>query len=119
VSAAGTASSSGTSDTRPCTRRSFRGSIPSIDTAPWLTPSSPVIARIRVVLPAPLGPSNPVTPGPNEQLSSDSATLGPNHTETSVTSTVASVTKAGSDVAGAGAGGGGQALLTSRPTGTG
>ena len=39
------------------------------------------MARISVVLPAPLGPSRPVTPGPNEQLSSDSATLGPNHTE--------------------------------------
>ena len=57
-------------------------------TRPWLTPIVPVIARISVVLPAPLGPSSPVTPGPNEQLSSDSATLAPNHTETSSTSTV-------------------------------
>ncbi len=56
-------------------------------TVPWLTPTSPVIARISVVLPAPLGPSRPVTPGPNEQLSSDSATFGPNHTDTSTTST--------------------------------
>ena len=48
---------------------------------PWLTPTSPVIARISVVLPAPFGPSRPVTPGPNEQLSSDSATFGPNHTD--------------------------------------
>ena len=47
------------------------------------------MARISVVLPAPLGPSRPVTPGPNEQLSSDSATFGPNQTERSVTSTVA------------------------------
>ena len=46
-------------------------------TAPWLTPTSPVIARISVVLPAPLGPSRPVTPGPNEQLSSERATFGP------------------------------------------
>ena len=54
------------------------------------------MARISVVLPAPFGPSSPVTPGPNEQLSSDSATFGPNHTDTSVTSTVASATNAGS-----------------------
>ena len=54
------------------------------------------MARMSVVLPAPFGPSRPVTPGPNEQLSSDSATFWPNHTETSPTSTVASVTNAGS-----------------------
>ena len=54
------------------------------------------MARISVVLPAPLGPSRPVTPGPNEQLSSDRATLGPNHTERSRTWTVASVANAGS-----------------------
>ena len=59
----------------------------------------PVIARIRVVLPAPFGPSSPVTPGPNEQLSSDSATLAPNHTETSSTSTVGVAANAGSSVA--------------------
>ena len=29
-----------------------------------------------------------MTPGPNEQLSSDSATFGPNHTDTSAISTV-------------------------------
>jgi hypothetical protein len=39
------------------------------------------MARIRVVLPAPLGPSSPLTPGPNEHVSSDSATFGPNHTD--------------------------------------
>ena len=55
----------------------------STRTVPWLTPTSPVMARISVVLPAPFGPSRPVTPGPNEQLSSDSATFCPNHTETS------------------------------------
>ena len=65
-------------------------------TVPWLTPTRPVIARISVVLPAPFGPSRPVTPGPNEQLSSDSATFGPNHTDTSATSTVASAANAGS-----------------------
>ena len=52
-------------------------------TVPWFRPMRPVIARMSVVLPAPLGPSRPVTPGPNEQLSSDSATFWPNHTETS------------------------------------
>ena len=57
------------------------------------------MARMSVVLPAPLGPSRPVTPGPNEQDSSDRATLGPNHTDTSVTSTVGSATKAGSSEA--------------------
>ena len=56
----------------------------------------PVIARINVVLPAPFGPRRPVTPGPNEQLSSDSATFGPNHTDTSVISTVGSGANAGS-----------------------
>ena len=54
------------------------------------------MARISVVLPAPFGPSSPVTPGPNEQLSSDSATFGPNHTDTPRPSTVASATNAGS-----------------------
>ena len=56
----------------------------------------PVIARISVVLPAPFGPSRPVTPGPNEQLSSDSATFCRNHTDTLSTVTVASATNAGS-----------------------
>ena len=56
----------------------------------------PVIARISVVLPAPFGPSRPVTPGPNEQLSSDSATFCRNHTDTLSTVTVASSTNAGS-----------------------
>ena len=69
---------------------------PRSRTVPWLTPTRPVIARISVVLPAPFGPSRPVTPGPNEQLSSDSATFGPNHTDTSATSTVASAANAGS-----------------------
>ena len=76
--------------------RSRRGSRPSTRTAPWLTPTRPVIARISVVLPAPFGPSRPVTPGPNEQLSSERATFGPNHTDTSATSTVASGANAGS-----------------------
>src|SRR5712671_4468942 len=65
-------------------------------TVPWLTLTRPVIARISVVLPAPLGPSRPVTPGPNEQLSSDNATFCRNHTETLLTVTVASGANAGS-----------------------
>ena len=39
-----------------------------------------------------------MTPGPNEQLSSESATFWPNHTETSSTSTLGSATNAGSVV---------------------
>ena len=59
------------------------------------------MARMRVVLPAPLGPSRPVTPAPKLQLSSDSATFCPNHTDTSLATTVASATKAGSSAAAA------------------
>ena len=61
------------------------------------------MARISVVLPAPLGPSRPVTPAPKLQLSSDSATFWPNHTDTSLATTVASATNAGSSAAAAGA----------------
>ena len=45
-----------------------------------------------VVLPAPLGPSSPVTPGPKEQLTSETATFWPNHFERLVATTVASET---------------------------
>ena len=45
-------------------------------------PSRPQIARMSVVLPAPFGPSRPVTPGPNEHDTSVSATFWPNHTDT-------------------------------------
>ena len=86
-----------------------RGDRPSTTTVPWLTGIRPVMARIRVVLPAPFGPSRPVTPAPKEQLSSDSATFWPNHTDTSVATTVASATNAGSSAAGGGGGGGGRA----------
>ena len=79
-----------------CTWRSRRGSRPSTRTVPWLTPVSPAMARISVVLPAPFGPSRPVTPGPNEQLSSDRATFWPNHTDTPPTTTLGSATNAGS-----------------------
>ena len=64
------------------------------------------MARMSVVLPAPLGPSRPVTPAPKLQLRSDSATFWPNHTDTSLATTVASATKAGSSAAGGGGGGG-------------
>ena len=54
------------------------------------------MARMKVVFPAPFGPSRPATPGPNEHDSSVRATFGPNHTETPRASTVASGTNAGS-----------------------
>ena len=82
----------------PCrrwTRRSGAGRGPRRGPA-LVDADRAVIARISVVLPAPFGPSRPVTPGPNEQLSSDSATFAPNHTDTSATSTVGSTTNAGS-----------------------
>ena len=52
--------------------------------------------RSNVVFPAPFGPSRPVRPGPNEQVTAETATFNPNHFETSVTVTVASSTMAGS-----------------------
>ena len=55
--------------------------------------------RNRVVFPAPLGPSNPAIPGPNEQLTSETATFWPNHFDTAVTSTVGAETWAGLGVA--------------------
>ena len=82
------------------TDRSRRGERPSTTTLPWLTGMRPVMARIRVVLPAPFGPSRPGDARRrSEQLSSDSATFWPNHTDTSVATTVASATKAGSSAA--------------------
>ncbi len=65
-------------------------------TAPSLGRSSPHIARMSVVFPAPFGPSRPVTPGPNEHETSVRATLCPNHIDARSTSTVASGTNAGS-----------------------
>ena len=65
------------------------------ETMPEL-PIRPEIIRNSVVLPAPFGPSTPVMPGPNEQVTSETATLVPNHFETPATSTVGSATKAGS-----------------------
>ena len=63
---------------------------------PSLSGRSPVTARIRVVFPAPFGPSRPVTPGPNEHDRSVSATFCPNHTDACCTVTVASGANAGS-----------------------
>ena len=91
----------GTRAMRRWTSRSVRGSRPSTRTRPVFTPIRPVMARMSVLLPAPLGPSSPVTPGPNEQASSDSATFWPNQTDAWSTSTVASATKAGSSAAAA------------------
>ncbi len=42
--------------------------------------------RNMVDLPAPLGPSSAVTPGPIRKLASDTATSWPNHFEAPVTS---------------------------------
>ena len=62
------------------------------------------MARMRAVLPAPLGPSRPATPGLNEHDTSVRATSG-RTTPRPPTTTVGSGTKAGSN-AGGGAGGG-------------
>ena len=96
VSPIGTASSSGTRARPVNTERSWRGLRPEHGDRALVHGQRPVMARISVVLPAPLGPRRPVTPGPNEQLSSDRATFWPNHTDTRSATTVASATKAGS-----------------------
>ena len=56
---------------------------------------SPAIILKSVVFPAPLGPSNPVIPGPNEQETLETATFWPNHLEISLISMVGLGTKAG------------------------
>src|SRR4029077_17074882 len=99
--------------------RSRRGSRPSTRTVPWLTPTSPVFARIRVVLPASFGPISPLTRGPTEQLSSDSATFGPYQTDTLAISTVAWEANAGScSGAGAGGVGGAKGCISVPPSGS-
>src|SRR5437773_1626091 len=80
----------------PCTARLRRGSPPATHTWPTETETRPVTARISVVLPAPFGPNRPVTPGPNEHESSESATFGPKNTDTPDTTTVGWATNAGS-----------------------
>ncbi len=72
-----------------------RGSRPSTVTVPVEGVSSPTTMRRRVVFPAPLGPSRPVTPGPNEQVRSDTATFCPNHFDTWRISMVGSATQEG------------------------
>jgi hypothetical protein len=49
---------------------------------------NPAIMCSRVVLPAPFGPSRPVTPGPSVMLTSLTATTLPYQRETFTTSTV-------------------------------
>ena len=74
------------------------------------------MARMRVVFPAPFGPRRPVTPAPNEQLSSESATFCPNHTDTSLATTIGLATNAGSSAGGGGGGGGGRGSSRQRST---
>src|SRR5207247_10017857 len=103
------------------TARSGRGPPPATQTRPAEADSRPVTARISVVLPAPLGPSRPVTPGPKEHDSSDSATFGPKNIDRPDTTTVGSGTKAGSSAGstgGAAAGGSGGVAVTVPPTGS-
>src|ERR1044072_5924358 len=109
----------------PCTARTLRGSPPATQICPTDTDSRPVIARINVVLPAPFGPRSPVTPGPKEQDTSASATLGPKNTEAPETNTVGFGREAGSRAdatggpAGVGPGGVGGRGGTAPPPGDG
>ncbi|CAN5156046.1 hypothetical protein BH24ACT10_BH24ACT10_06750 [soil metagenome] len=75
-------SPSGTSPSRACTSGSRRGSWPRTRTVPWLGELKPASRSNRVDLPAPLWPSSPVTPGSEVKLTSDSATVSPNHLDT-------------------------------------
>ena len=56
-----------------------RGSSPKIRTVPCDGLASPHRIRNKVDLPAPLGPSRAVTPGPTSKLTSERATTEPNH----------------------------------------
>src|SRR5665811_838062 len=67
-----------------------RGSTPRRRTNPSEGRTRPVSMRSNVVLPAPFGPSRPVTPGPKPQLTSETATFCPNHLERLLASTVRS-----------------------------
>ena len=73
---------------RPRTSRSARASAPSTRTVPCVGGVSPHITRNSVDLPAPFGPSNAVTPGPTENVTSDTATTSPNDLVTFVTATI-------------------------------
>ena len=54
------------------------GSRPSTRTCPWVGGSAVASSRSSVVLPAPLGPSSPVTPGPRSRSTPASARVAPN-----------------------------------------
>ncbi len=78
---------------------------------------SPASRRSMVDLPAPLGPSSAVTPGPRAKLTSDTATTSPNHFDTPVASTIgrgAIVAVDRAQVEGAGRHRGGGHLVTVR-----
>ena len=62
---------------------------PNSSTSPWEGWSSPQMAFRVVVLPAPLGPSSPVTPGPSSNDRSATATTSPYHLENRRSSTTA------------------------------
>jgi hypothetical protein len=55
---------------------------PSSVTAPVEGAKKPAIMWIKVDLPAPLGPSSPVTPGPIRMVTSLTATTFPNQRDT-------------------------------------
>src|SRR6266496_1030189 len=54
------------------------GSRPSTRTSPWLGGSAVASSRSRVVLPAPFGPSKPITPGSRSRSTSARARVAPN-----------------------------------------
>src|SRR5215212_3823192 len=54
---------------------------PNSSTSPWEGCSSPQMALRVVLLPAPLGPSSPVTPGRSSNDRSATATTSPYHLE--------------------------------------
>ena len=67
---------------RPVDRLVRHAGAPSRVTVPAEGARKPAIMWIRVDLPAPLGPSSPVTPGPIVIVTSLTATTLPNHRET-------------------------------------
>src|SRR5215471_13723128 len=91
------------------------GSRPSTLTCPWVGGSAVASRRSRVVLPAPLGPSSPVTPGFRSRLTSASARVAPNVRPAS-RRLIEAVTIATSTVeAGAGGAGAGEKSRTKPP----
>ena len=84
-----TASCSGMKPIRRYSGGLSRTGSPSTVTSPSDGPASPAIMCNRVVLPAPLGPNRPVTPGPTCRDTSFTATTLPYHLDTARTSMVA------------------------------